>query len=185
MIRRITGSVDDTQGGIDELVVIEEEAQSRDCDQDAEQHTEVSGGITADRHFLLLAEAQQSGHHIHEQHDDECQRRQHHDAVLHEGVERQSKQVEPKVDPEQRIGDSDGFPVTESQVRIPMSIEPDRKQQGDRGTGEPGGRVQEPGRQLHEAEQHIGRARRCGRLAAPPAGQKRRLVPAGLANIDP
>ena len=44
------------------------------------------------------------------------------------------KDIKPDIDPEKRIGHSEGPAVTKAQVGIPLGVETDRKEQGDGGT---------------------------------------------------
>ena len=43
------------------------------------------------------------------------------------------KDIKPDIDPEKRIGHSEGPAVAEAQVSIPFGVEPGRKKQGDAG----------------------------------------------------
>jgi hypothetical protein len=58
------------------------------------------------------------------------------------------KDVEPGINPEQRIGHAEGPAVAKSQVGIPLAVETNRKEQGDAGTDHTNGKLQKPGRKI-------------------------------------
>ena len=58
------------------------------------------------------------------------------------------KDIEPDVDPEQRIGYSEGPAVTKTQVGIPVGVETDREEQSDAGTDHTNSQLQKPRRKI-------------------------------------
>src|SRR5271168_4670174 len=58
------------------------------------------------------------------------------------------KEIEPDIDPEERIGHSEGAAVTKAEVGIPLGVETSGKEQGNGGTGQDNGQLQKPGRKI-------------------------------------
>ena len=51
------------------------------------------------------------------------------------------KDIEPDIDPEQRIGNPEGPAITKAEVSIPFGVETTRKEQGDAGADQNDGRL--------------------------------------------
>jgi hypothetical protein len=58
------------------------------------------------------------------------------------------KEIEPDIDPEERIGHSEGPAVTKAEVGIPLGVETSRTEQSDAGTDHANGPPQKPGRKI-------------------------------------
>src|ERR1700724_1235604 len=58
------------------------------------------------------------------------------------------EEIEPDIDPEERIGNSEGPAVTKAEVGIPLGVETNRKEQGDGSAGQDNGQLQKPGRKI-------------------------------------
>src|SRR5580704_9270185 len=95
------------------------------------------------------------------------------------------KEIEPDIDPEERIGHAEGRAVTKAQVGIPFGVEANRKEQGDAGTDEEDGELQKPRRKIDAGlRDRIGSGQK-GRPPCPTISAESGAVPDGLTKIEP
>src|SRR5208283_5421489 len=95
------------------------------------------------------------------------------------------KEVEPDIDPEERIGHSEGPAVTKAEVGIPLGVETKRKEQGDAGTDQDDGQFHEPGRKIETGLRgRIGSGQKDG-PPCPPVSAESGAVSDSLTKIDP
>ena len=95
------------------------------------------------------------------------------------------KEIKPDIDPEERIGHSEGPAVTKAEVSIPLGVETNRKEQGDAGTDQDNGHLQKPGRKIDTGlRDRIGSGQK-GRPPCPTVSAESGAVSGSLTEIDP
>ena len=147
MIRRITGSVNHSLSGVEEFVVIQVKPPSPTGDQSEEQNGQMWNGLRAPAcHLSAVAEPSQPEVCVEDQDRQERDQRQCGQAVLQELIKGEAEQIKPDIDPEERIGQPKGSAITKAEIRIPLRIEDDRKDQTGESSDRAHGQFQDRGR---------------------------------------
>ena len=95
------------------------------------------------------------------------------------------KDIVPDIDPEKRIGHSEGPAVTKAEVGIPLGVETKREQQSHAGTDQDDGQVQEPGRKIETGLRDRISSGQKGRPSCASVSAKSAAVSGSQTQIDP
>ena len=176
MIRRITGSVNYSLRGVEEFVVIQVKPPSPTGDQDEEQTGQMWNGLRAPAlHRSVAAELQQAEVRVEGQDGQKRDQRQCGQAALQKLIKGETEHIKPGIDAEERIGQPKGSAITKAEIRIPLRIEDERKEQSGDSSDRAHGQFQNCGRDP-DAEF---RRQRSTRSSNHPHGKWRRFSPQG------